>query len=90
MIEATKTTVRDYILREFLPGENPAVLTDLTPLVTGGILNSLAILKLVDFLEEKFGIEIEAHETDLEHFNTITNIAALVHTKIVKSEQAGQ
>lgn len=81
MTEATKTTVKDYILREFLPGENPAALTDATPLISGGILDSLSTLKLVTFLEEKFGIQIEAHEADVEHLDTITNIAALVHAK---------
>jgi len=81
MTEATKTAVKDYILREFLPGENPAALTDSTPLISGGILDSLSTLKLVTFLEEKFGIQIEAHEADVEHLDTITNIAALVHAK---------
>ncbi|MCG3119044.1 MAG: hypothetical protein ALAOOOJD_01372 [bacterium] len=81
MTEATKATVKDYILREFLPGENPAALTDSTPLISGGILDSLSTLKLVTFLEEKFGVQIEAHEADVEHLDTITNIAALVHAK---------
>ncbi|NUO83040.1 acyl carrier protein [candidate division KSB1 bacterium] len=83
MTDATKATVKDYILREFLPGENPAALTDATPLISGGILDSLSTLKLVTFLEEKFGIQIEAHEADVEHLDTITNIAALVHAKKV-------
>ncbi len=80
-MEATKTTVKDYILKEFLPGENPEALTAATPLISGGILDSLATLKLVTFLEEKFKIQIEAHEADVEHLNTIDSIAALVHAK---------
>ncbi len=36
-----ETIVRDYILREFLPGEDPAELTEETPLITGGILDSI-------------------------------------------------
>jgi len=81
MMEAVTTTVKDYILREFLPGENAAALTEATPLITGGILDSLATLKLVTFLEEKYGIQIEAHEADVEHLNTVTNIAQLVQSK---------
>lgn len=81
MMDATKNTVKDYILNEFLPGEDPAALTEATPLITGGILDSLSTLKLVSFLEEKFGIQIEAHEADVEHLNTLTDIAALVHAK---------
>jgi acyl carrier protein len=46
-----KEDVKEFILREFLPGESPQELTDSTPLITGGILDSLATIKLVSFLE---------------------------------------
>jgi hypothetical protein len=36
MSDDVGATVKDFILREFLPGENPAELTDSTPLITGG------------------------------------------------------
>jgi acyl carrier protein len=81
-MDNTKAGVKEYILREFLPGENPDELSDSTPLITGGILDSLATLKLVQFLEETYGIQIEAHEADVEHLNTITSIASLVHAKL--------
>jgi acyl carrier protein len=74
-------SVKEYILKEFLPGEDPNELTDATPLVTGGILDSLATLKLVAFLEERFGITIKAHEADVEHLNTISDITKLVLSK---------
>ena len=53
-------TLHAYILREFLPGEDAAELTTNTPLITGGILDSISTLRLVTFLEEHFGITIEA------------------------------
>lgn len=81
-VEATKANVKDYILKEFLPGENPEELEDATQLISGGILDSLSTLKLVQFLEEKYGIEIEAHEADVDNLNTIDNIAELVHSKL--------
>jgi len=74
-------SVKEYILKEFLPGEDPNELTDATPLVTGGILDSLATLKLVAFLEERFGITIKAHEADVEHLNTVSDITKLVLSK---------
>jgi acyl carrier protein len=74
-------SVKEYILKEFLPGEDPNELTEATPLVTGGILDSLATLKLVAFLEERFGITIKAHEADVEHLNTISDITKLLLSK---------
>lgn len=76
-----KQAVRDYILREFLPGENPDDLTDDLPLITGGILDSIATLKMVLHFEEQYGIVLEAHEADKEHLDTIGDIAALLASK---------
>lgn len=75
-------SVKTYILKEFLPGENPDELTDTTPLITGGVLDSLATLKLVAFIEESYNIELQAHEVDVEHLNTISDIANLVRSKL--------
>ena len=80
-MQEIKGDVKEYILAEFLPGENPAELTDSTPLITGGILDSLATIKLVLFLEERFKIQIEAHETMADYLDTVTDIAQLVSSK---------
>ena len=80
-MDQTKQGIKDFILAEFLPGEDPALLEDSTPLVTGGILDSIATLKLVAFLEEEFGIELAPHETDAEYLDTIDAIASLVESK---------
>jgi acyl carrier protein len=81
-MDETKAVIKGYILEEFLLGENPAELTDSTPLITGGILDSLATIKLVAFLEEQFQIEIQAHETMVDYLNTISDIVKLVHSKL--------
>jgi len=77
-----KGAVKEFILKEFLPGEDPANLTDDLPLITTGILDSIATLKLVLHLEERYGIALEAHEADKEHLDTLDKIAALVSSKI--------
>jgi len=76
-----KTTVKTFILNEYLPGEDPAALTDATPLMTTGILDSIAVLKAVNFLENQFGITIEPHEAVVENLNTLSDIARLVTAK---------
>lgn len=81
-IEDVKQTIKDYLLKEFLPGENPSALTDSTPLITGGILDSLATIKLVVFLEERFQVKIQAHETMVDYLDTLDQIAQLVHSKL--------
>jgi acyl carrier protein len=51
-------------------------------LIQSGILDSLARLNLVAFLEKRFGVEIAAHEASTENLDTIDNIAALVESKL--------
>jgi acyl carrier protein len=80
-MENIKQQIKSFILEEFLAGEAPENLTDSTPLITGAILDSLATLRLVDFLETTYKIKLQAHETDFAHMNTITDIARLVETK---------
>jgi acyl carrier protein len=77
-----KPIVKQYILDEFLPGEDPDELTDEVRLFSEGILDSLASLKLVAFLEERFDISIEAHEVDEEYLDTLSSITALVVRKL--------
>src|SRR5437588_7332565 len=79
--ETIKATVKNFILNEFLPGEDPAALTDTTALVTTGILDSIAVLKAVTFLENQFGITIEPHEAVVENLNTLSDITRLVISK---------
>jgi acyl carrier protein len=80
-MEEIEHVLHRYILDEFLPGEDPSELTENTPLITGGILDSITTLKLVVFLEEHFGITVEAHEAGVEHLDSIGQIAALVAEK---------
>ncbi len=80
-MEDIAKVVQHFILREFLPGESPDELTAQTPLITGGILDSISTLKLVVFLEEHFGITVEAYEAGVEHLDTVQQIAELVTEK---------
>jgi len=82
MKDAIRETIKQFILKEFLPGEDPSNLTDELPLISGGILDSIATLKLILFAEERYGISFEAHEVDKEHLDTIDRIVNLVASKM--------
>jgi acyl carrier protein len=76
-----KNDLRQFIVSKYLPGEQVENLKDDTPLRTSGILDSISTLALVSFVEERFGITIDAHETGVEHFDRIEDIAALIDQK---------
>jgi len=79
--EDIKNAVKQFILQEFLPGEDPAELTDTTPLISGGVLDSIGTVKLVMFIEERFNITLQAHETDREYLDSIAAITSLIESK---------
>lgn len=79
-----KTTVKRYILGEFLPEEDPDELEDSTPLISGGILDSISTVKLVAFLEEQFGVSFQAYEMNADYLDTLDTIARTVDGKMVQ------
>jgi len=79
--QSIQETVKGYVLETFLPGEDPDSLAPDTPLISGGILDSVSTLKLVTFLEEKFGIEFQAHEISSDNLETLTDITKTVEAK---------
>jgi acyl carrier protein len=81
MKQDAAATITSYILREFLPGEDPASLQPTTPLISSGVIDSIAMLSFVAFLEESFGIKIAAHEMTAENLNTIERIASFILEK---------
>jgi acyl carrier protein len=82
MSMAPMQQIKDYIMEEFLPGEDPSELTPTTPLISGGILDSIATLKLVMFVEETWGVGFEPHEVDKENFDTLESIVSLLQRKL--------
>jgi acyl carrier protein len=80
--EEVRSVVRKLILEDFLPGADPNELTDTTPLISGGILDSLGTVKVVAALEDRYGIEIQAHEASITHFNSVEDIVRLVVGKL--------
>lgn len=70
--------IRRFILDRFLPGENPSTITAESPLLASGLLDSLAILELIGFIEEQFGVTLEAHDVSTDNFGTIHAMMLLV------------
>jgi acyl carrier protein len=83
--DSVQGTVKAFLMEEFLPGEDPQTLTDSTPLITGGVLDSISTVKLVAFLEERFGVEFQAYEMSPDHLDTLREITKTVCSKVSQS-----
>ena len=69
------------IVAELVPNGRASQLQDDTALRSSGILDSMAVLRLVGMVEEKFGIEVSAYEAGIENFDRINDMAAYVERK---------
>ncbi len=78
-MDAIPEAVKTYILEEIL--DEPEEIEASTPLISGGILDSIGSLKLVGFLEESYGISVEAHEVNVDNLDSLDAIHEFVKSK---------
>lgn len=70
-----------FIVDELLVGAKKTELTPETSLISSGIIDSLSLIRLINFIESHFGVTIEDHEVVVENFETLNNLAALIASK---------
>ncbi len=87
MNQDVKTTLREFIVENFLFGDTSVVFDDDDSLMENGILDSTGILELVAFLEKEYGIRIANEEILPENMDTLNNLHRFLEKKI-KLEQA--
>jgi acyl carrier protein len=76
-----ETIINDYISRELVQDASLLPLADDMSLLDSGILDSLSLLQLVVFLEERFGITVG--DTDLlpQNFASVQTICAYLRAR---------
>ncbi len=74
-----KKMVLDYVKREYLEEGDDREITETTPLISGGIVDSFSMVSLKRFLEKKFAIAIPDADASPEAFDNVNSIVALVN-----------
>jgi acyl carrier protein len=69
--------LREFISREFLNGKDEGLDTT-TPLIEWGLIDSIAIVSLRDFVSTRFGVEIPHSELKPSNLSNLATIASLV------------
>jgi len=82
--ESIQDQIHKYIQEEL----NDGIAFDRgTNLIRQGLIDSMGVMKLIVFLEKRFGIEIELEEVTAENFETLSRISELIaRTKEKRSE----
>ena len=73
--------VRTFLSREVLVLQSCAAVDEGASLIKSGLLDSVDQIKLVAFLEQSFGITIEAEDLEAGHLETIAAIRDFVRSR---------
>jgi acyl carrier protein len=77
-MDETTVKIKQFIVEEFMPDVPAEELDDDFDLLTGGVVDSLGLLKVVAWLEDEFDIGVDDSELGPESFRTVAAIKAFV------------
>ena len=81
----TQTDIERFILDDLLAGQRESLGPE-EPLFSSGTLDSLGTLRLITFLEERFGLQIGDGEVGDENFGTLARLVAFVDRKLAEQK----
>jgi len=77
-MDETTAKIKQFIVDEFMPDVPVEDLEDDFDLLTGGVVDSLGLLKVVAWLEDEFDIGVDDSELGPDSFRTVAQIKAFV------------
>ncbi len=78
-LQKVKDDIKKYIIETSLSDTNKV--KDDTLIFDAGLLDSMGLLFLVEFLNENYNIEVNDEELNPENFESINSIVAFVESK---------
>ena len=70
-----------YIAAELLKSPDRQIQSD-EPLISGGLVDSFSLVDLALFIEGTFGVRIDDTELNVDTFDTLEQLAALVKNRM--------
>jgi D-alanine--poly(phosphoribitol) ligase subunit 2 len=77
-MDETTPKIKAFIVEEFMPDVSTDELDDDFDLLTGGVVDSLGLLKVVAWLEDEFDIGVDDSELGPDSFRTVAAIKVYV------------
>jgi acyl carrier protein len=81
LVRVIETDIRQFLVTNYLLGEDPAALPGGASLIEAGLIDSTGVLELVGYLEDQFDIRIVNEELLPENLDSIDSIVAFVERK---------
>ncbi len=82
-----KTELRRFIINNYLRGAKDFKLSDGDSFLENSILDSIGVIEVTAFIQQRYGIKIKVNEIMPENFDTINNLEQYI-TKKLKEERS--
>lgn len=69
-----KQTLKDFISQELLDGNKLDRIADDQDLLLSGLVDSLGVVRMINFIEQTMDVVIPPQDVTLENFQTVDNI----------------
>ncbi len=76
-----ESAIRDFIATQLMYSNDGFHYADDTPLLREGIIDSLGVVELVEFVQTRFGVKIEQQDIRPENFDSVARLAEFVRRK---------
>jgi acyl carrier protein len=76
----TVSIILEYINEELLFGEGEALVDE--DLLEAGLLDSISIFGVVQFVRDTFGVEVPPQDIVIEHFGSVGQMATYVSQRL--------
>ncbi|MFJ3585124.1 acyl carrier protein [Streptomyces sp. NPDC090127] len=70
--------IREYLVTEFLAGEDSSDLTDDYDLIDSGVIDSLGLVRMISHIASRYGVPVDDIEFGPDDFRTLAAITRLV------------
>jgi acyl carrier protein len=77
-MDPAKQMIIDYVKKEFLDEDSDVEVTENTPLISSGIVDSFSMVSLKTFLEKKYKISIPDDKATPEAFDSVNKIMEIL------------
>ena len=76
-----ETQIKDYIAKNLLFSDKGFTYPDNVSFLEEGIIDSVGVMELVSFVEEKFGVKVDDLDITPDNFDSVLKLAAYIRRK---------
>ena len=74
----TQEAIKQYLIKDLLSDHENLNLSVDDNLLIGGLVDSLGIMRLINFIEQNFNMRVPPEDVTIEHFRSIRVIAEYI------------